>query len=83
MFCQNYDISQAVPAKHGPNGTPPDALADMMLRLQAQGCHNINFVTPEHVVPQVIEAVAIAADRGLELPSSTTRAPTTRWRASS
>ncbi len=68
VFCQNYDISQAVPAKHGPNGTPPDALADMMLRLQAQGCHNINFVTPEHVVPQVIEAVAIAADRGLELP---------------
>ncbi len=68
VFCQNYDISQAVSAKHGPNGTPPDALADMMLRLQAQGCHNINFVTPEHVVPQVIEAVAIAADRGLELP---------------
>jgi len=39
-----------------------------MLELQDQGCHNINFVTPEHVVPQVIEAVAVAADRGLTLP---------------
>ncbi len=68
VFCQNYDISQAVPARHGPNGTPPAALADMMLRLQAQGCHNINFVTPEHVAPQIVEAVALAVDRGLELP---------------
>ena len=40
----------------------------MMLELQDQGCHNINFVTPEHVVPQVIEAVAVAVDRGLSLP---------------
>ena len=39
-----------------------------MLELQAQGCHNINFVTPEHVAPQVIEAVAAAAPRGLTLP---------------
>jgi putative pyruvate formate lyase activating enzyme len=39
-----------------------------MLELQAQGCHNINFVTPSHVVPQIIAAVAIAADRGLVLP---------------
>jgi putative pyruvate formate lyase activating enzyme len=40
----------------------------MMLDLQDQGCHNINFVTPEHVAPQVLEAVAVAADRGLTLP---------------
>jgi len=40
----------------------------MMLELQDQGCHNINFVTPEHVVPQVVEAVAVAVDRGLALP---------------
>jgi len=40
----------------------------MMLELQDQGCHNINFVTPEHVAPQVVEAVAVAADRGLVLP---------------
>ncbi len=40
----------------------------MMLELQKRGCHNINFVTPEHVVPQVVEAVVEAAARGLELP---------------
>jgi putative pyruvate formate lyase activating enzyme len=40
----------------------------MMLALQQRGCHNINFVTPEHVVPQVVEAVAVAADAGLRLP---------------
>ena len=40
----------------------------MMLDLQDRGCHNINFVTPKHVAPQVIEAVAVAADRGLALP---------------
>ena len=39
-----------------------------MLELQKRGCHNINFVTPEHVVPQVVEAVVEAAARGLELP---------------
>jgi putative pyruvate formate lyase activating enzyme len=40
----------------------------MMLRLQDQGCHNINFVTPEHVVPQILEALLLAAERGLRLP---------------
>ena len=40
----------------------------MMLELQAQGCHNINFVTPEHVVPQIIEALPRAIERGLKLP---------------
>ena len=40
----------------------------MMLSLQSQGCHNINFVSPSHVVAQVIDAVAIAAQRGLALP---------------
>lgn len=64
VFCQNYDISQAA---RGPE-TPPDRLAGMMLELQARGCHNINFVTPEHVVPQIIESLAIAAEQGLRLP---------------
>jgi putative pyruvate formate lyase activating enzyme len=64
VFCQNYDISQA---ERGPE-TPPDRLAGMMLELQRKGCHNINFVTPEHVVPQVLESLAIAAGRGLRLP---------------
>jgi putative pyruvate formate lyase activating enzyme len=73
VFCQNYDISQAIrPGSggqgHGAEGHPPEAIAAMMLELQDRGCHNINFVTPEHVVPQVIEAVAVAVDRGLALP---------------
>ncbi len=64
VFCQNYDISQV---KSG-SETPPRRLAEMMLELQAVGCHNINFVTPEHVVPQVLEALAIAVEAGLRLP---------------
>jgi putative pyruvate formate lyase activating enzyme len=73
VFCQNYDISQAIrpgSAGHGsaPEGHRPEAIAAMMLELQDQGCHNINFVTPEHVAPQVVEAVAVAVDRGLRLP---------------
>ncbi len=46
----------------------PGEIAGLMLELQRIGCHNINFVTPEHVVPQVLEAVVIAVQRGLELP---------------
>lgn len=68
VFCQNYDISQSIPAKDAPPGSTPDEIAALMLVLQRQGCHNINFVTPEHVVPQVLEAVAVAIDRGLTLP---------------
>jgi len=64
VFCQNFDISQAQSGSE----TSPERLAAMMLELQAEGCHNINFVTPEHVVPQVIEGLDIAAERGLRLP---------------
>src|SRR4029453_536896 len=42
--------------------------AEMMLELQGIGCHNINWVTPEHVVPQILEALPLAAERGLRLP---------------
>ncbi len=64
VFCQNWDISQrAAGAELGPEG-----IAEMMLDLQEQRCHNINLVTPEHVVPQVVEALAVAVDRGLKLP---------------
>ena len=64
QFCQNYDISQlGEGAEAG-----PDDIASMMLHLQARGCHNINFVTPSHVVPQILAAVAIAAERGLRIP---------------
>jgi putative pyruvate formate lyase activating enzyme len=68
VFCQNFDISQGTPAKRAPPATPPQDIATMMLRLQHQGCHNINFVTPEHVVPQVLEALAIAVRQGLDIP---------------
>jgi len=63
-YCQNWQIG-----RHG-TGRELDAtgLADCMLRLQDEGCHNINLVTPSHVVSQIIEAVAIAAYSGLNLP---------------
>ncbi|MCI0408166.1 MAG: radical SAM protein [Acidobacteria bacterium] len=64
VFCQNWDISQAAV---GPE-CPPGQIASLMLTLERKGCHNINFVTPEHVVPQVIEAVAMAIPKGLRLP---------------
>ena len=67
QFCQNYDISQGVRPQTEPGSTPRE-IAGMMLSLQRRGCHNINFVTPEHVVPQVVEAVAEAVGRGLRLP---------------
>jgi len=64
VFCQNWDISQKASGRE----CTADCLAEMMLELQGLGCHNINFVTPEHVVPQVIEAIAIAVPKGLRLP---------------
>ena len=66
VFCQNFEISQGIPPKG--RGTAPGALAEQMLRLQEMGCHNINFVTPEHVVPQLLEALVLAAEEGLRLP---------------
>ena len=64
VFCQNFDISQI---RSGAE-TSPERLARMMLELQQMGCHNINFVTPEHVVPQFLEALVPAVERGLRLP---------------
>ena len=64
VFCQNWQISQV---RSGSEQTAEE-IAETMLDLQDQGCHNVNFVTPEHVAPQVIEAVAVAAGRGLRLP---------------
>ncbi len=64
LFCQNFEIS------HGNEGqeVADEELARILLALQEMGCHNINFVTPSHVVPQMLAAVALAADRGLEVP---------------
>ena len=64
VFCQNWEISQ----KGLGHEVEPEEIAGMMLKLQAQGCHNINFVTPSHVVAQIIRAVDIAARKGLRIP---------------
>jgi putative pyruvate formate lyase activating enzyme len=64
VFCQNWDISWQV---RGEKVTPA-RLAQMMLELQAIGCHNVNWVTPEHVVPEILEAVPLAVAGGLRLP---------------
>lgn len=63
-FCQNYDIS------HFEEGGEADAesLAGVFLSLQKTGCHNLNLVTPTHVTPQIVEALAVAANRGLSVP---------------
>jgi putative pyruvate formate lyase activating enzyme len=64
VFCQNFEVSWQV------QGAEVDAgrLSAMMLELQEVGCHNINWVTPEHVVPQILEALPLAVDGGLRLP---------------
>ena len=63
-YCQNWEISQR---RAGEEVSAKD-LAVMMLELETAGCHNINLVTPSHVVAQVLEAVTIAAEAGLRLP---------------
>ena len=64
-FCQNYAVSHDATA--GLNATPEE-LAGVMLALQGKGCLNINLVTPSHVVPQILEALPIAIEHGLDLP---------------
>ncbi len=64
VFCQNFDISQEGEG----NEADHETLAKMMVLLQEKGCHNINFVTPEHVVPQILEALPLAVEMGLRLP---------------
>jgi len=63
-FCQNHEIS------HGKEGVEvaPEQMAHMMVQLSQAGCHNINFVTPTHVVPQILEALPYAIERGLGVP---------------
>ena len=64
VFCQNYDISHL---GHGSTVTLEE-FAGMMLTLQRHGCHNINIVTPTHIVPQMLSALQIAATNGLRVP---------------
>ena len=63
-FCQNYDISQCGNGKT----VSCETLAGMMIQLQQRDCHNINLVTPSHVVPQIIRSIGIAAEQGLHIP---------------
>jgi putative pyruvate formate lyase activating enzyme len=64
IFCQNFNISQQG------KGEPADTkvLAGMMLSLEKRGCHNINLVTPTHVVPQILAALVVAVGNGLSIP---------------
>ena len=64
VFCQNFEISQLGEGTE----VAPATLTRLMLELQTSGCHNLNFVTPEHVVPQILEALVLAVERGLRLP---------------
>jgi putative pyruvate formate lyase activating enzyme len=64
QYCQNYEISQEGMGHE----VEPEDLARMMLGLQGRGCHNINLVSPSHVVPQILAGLFIAAEAGLSLP---------------
>jgi len=64
VFCQNADISSHL------SGTAAtvDELARTVLKTGESGCHNVNFVTPTHMAPQIAEAVSIAREKGLRVP---------------
>lgn len=64
IYCQNYDISHMEYGKI----TNPESLANSLIYLQNSGCHNINFVTPTHFTPQIVESVKIASGMGLRIP---------------
>jgi putative pyruvate formate lyase activating enzyme len=64
LFCQNYEISHLGEGRE----VSSDQLAQMMLHLQEMGCHNINFVSPSHVVPQILAALRRAVEGGLRVP---------------
>lgn len=64
VFCQNFEISQLGEGIE----VEPEQIAEMMLRLQAMGCHNINLVSPSHVVAPILAATLIAAQAGLRVP---------------
>jgi putative pyruvate formate lyase activating enzyme len=79
-FCQNYPISQLGVGRQ----TTVEGLAEMMLRLQERGAHNVNFVTPTHWSAAILAAMPVAVERGLRLPllyncSGYERGETLRW----
>ena len=64
QYCQNHNISQAAAGRE----LESEEIAAIMLTLQESGCHNINLVSPSHVVAEILEALVIAVDQGLRLP---------------
>ncbi|MDD5236774.1 MAG: radical SAM protein [Candidatus Omnitrophica bacterium] len=64
VYCQNYEFSQCSEGKE----VEIEELADIMLKLQDRKCHNINLVTPTHIMPRILKALSIAASRGLDIP---------------
>lgn len=64
VYCQNYQISQEGKGE----AISPEELAEKMIALQAQGCHNINLVSPTHYGPQVIETLLLVKQKGLKIP---------------
>jgi putative pyruvate formate lyase activating enzyme len=67
VYCQNYQISQTWKEQKR-NEISHERLAEMMLELQAKGCHNIGFVSPTHFAPQMARGILLAAEQGLKLP---------------
>ena len=67
VYCQNYQISQTW-REQKKNEVTHERLAEMMLELQAKGCHNINFVSPTHFAPNMARAILLAAEKGLHIP---------------
>src|SRR5215510_14032447 len=67
VYCQNYQISQTFKEQRR-NEVSMERLAEIFLELQAMGCHNINWVSPTHFVPQLVNSLLIAAEAGLNLP---------------
>jgi putative pyruvate formate lyase activating enzyme len=64
VYCQNYEISQMGVGKE----VSKEEIADIMLKLQKFGCHNVNLIIPGPQVPQILEAIPIAIEKGLKLP---------------
>jgi putative pyruvate formate lyase activating enzyme len=64
IYCQNYQISQLGEGRE----VSPEELSEMFLELQVMGCHNLNLVTPSHVVPQILSALYLAVQKGFRLP---------------
>jgi len=65
VFCQNFDISH----RKAGHAVSPGQIAEAMLQLQGIGCINVNYVTPTHVTPHIMEGIAIARERGLRVPT--------------